>query len=833
MTNNTGIMLRDYQAEICSRVEDALGKERSVMMQMPTGTGKTVVLAELVKRYLNKSLELREKSLEKRELNSKLNSISYPHCQVVIVAHRIELIEQTGEHLERYGIDYGIIAGGRKAKEIKPVMIASIQTLARGRNLDLDVVRKDSSLSAILSPSLVIIDEAHHAVAKTYRMLWEAWPEAKFLGLTATPYRMSGEGFTDLFDMMVMSWDMRRFVAEGWLATFDYYSIRPDSEQQQVIDGMRKRGADGDYQTKEMRDKLDVRPSIERLFETFEKYAFDKKGIIYAIDIAHAEHIAAFYRSQGIEARTISSKTPMDIRKNIIDVFRKSSFPEGNSSGKILENHPPSPSFPLKKGLHRFPQNPLSPQGTGDLKPGRLGLYEQQSSRPQGAACGLPTQQSCDYLIQVLVSVDLFSEGFDCPDVEFIQMARPTLSLAKYLQMVGRGMRLSPSKANCIILDNVGLYRTFGLPTSDRDWEGYFVGDADDLTTIRDESKAIGALRFSTSDIKYDTDEDREVVRIVTHDELAARFVNTVSEGFIRKKKGKTWVCKDTVTGIEFERHPKVIEYRGMEMLTTDYETYYPRIRSQWIDVSHGINVKALETQAGDGLSWKMLYVSLSSPDKVYRLQEVLHNDMRVYKDETGTTYFQQDLDHTPVSEKEAGGRHAFMDYCDRQKAAWLAAVEQVKHRFLDESFSTDEWQREHNAMVEEDGELCHVIYEEHGERREVWADRKTGFYCLHKPVARRRGFVELLYDGDMVFVRNIYHERYIPYRNWEIKADGRLCTIGNRLYMREKPDVEGYRILRRSGDFVMFVVQGNNPKIYDQTYTIINKMGREVEIKE
>ena len=388
MTNNTGIMLRDYQAEICSRVEDALGKERSVMMQMPTGTGKTVVLAELVKRYLNKSLELREKSLEKRGLNSKLNSISYPHCQVVIVAHRIELIEQTGEHLERYGIDYGIIAGGRRAKEIKPVMIASIQTLARGINLDLDVVRKDSSLSAILSPSLVIIDEAHHAVAKTYRMLWEAWPEAKFLGLTATPYRMSGEGFTDLFDMMVMSWDMRRFVAEGWLATFDYYSIRPDSEQQQVIDGMRKRGADGDYQTKEMRDKLDVRPSIERLFETFEKYAFDKKGVIYAIDIAHAEHIAAFYRSQGIEAQAISSKTPMDIRKNIIDVFRKSSFPEGNSSGNIFENHPPSPSLPLKKGLHRFPLNPLSPQGTGDLKPGRPGLYSQTSARPQGVARG-------------------------------------------------------------------------------------------------------------------------------------------------------------------------------------------------------------------------------------------------------------------------------------------------------------------------------------------------------------------------------------------------------------------------------------------------------------
>ena len=67
--------------------------------------------------------------------------------------------------------------------------------------------------------------------------------------------------------------------------------------------------------------------------------------------------------------------------------------------------------------------------------------------------------------IQVLVNVDIFSEGFDCPDVEFVQLARPTLSLAKYLQMVGRGLRVAKGKKNCVIIDNVGLYRVFGLPS--------------------------------------------------------------------------------------------------------------------------------------------------------------------------------------------------------------------------------------------------------------------------------------------------------------------------------------------------------------------------------
>ena len=100
-------MLRDYQIEICEKVNEAFEAHRSVMMQMPTGTGKTVVLASLVKQYLDKSLELREISLEKRENNSKLDTISYQFCQVLIVAHRIELIDQIGEHLRGYGIHSG------------------------------------------------------------------------------------------------------------------------------------------------------------------------------------------------------------------------------------------------------------------------------------------------------------------------------------------------------------------------------------------------------------------------------------------------------------------------------------------------------------------------------------------------------------------------------------------------------------------------------------------------------------------------------------------------------------------------------------------------------
>ena len=284
-------MLRDYQIDICSRVREAFEKHRSVMMQMPTGTGKTEVLAEMVRQFLHDNTD----------------------SAVVIVAHRKELVEQIQNTLKKiFFFENSPVPSAEGATAHISVM--SIQWLSR----NIDMVRK--------KPDLVIIDEAHHALAKTYQMLWTAWPEAKFLGLTATPYRMSGDGFTDLFEVLVDSWSVKQFIADGWLSPYDYYSIRPDSEEQQEIDSLKKRGADGDYQMKELREKLDVRPSIERLFESFERFAFDKKGIVYAIDIPHAEHIAEYYRLQGVNAVAISSKTPTAERQRLLALFKSNNL---------------------------------------------------------------------------------------------------------------------------------------------------------------------------------------------------------------------------------------------------------------------------------------------------------------------------------------------------------------------------------------------------------------------------------------------------------------------------------------------------------------------------
>ncbi len=407
-----GEVLRDYQREMLGRINEAWKSCRSVMVQMPTGTGKTVLMSEVIR--------------------SERLKVKGEKCRILVVAHRRELIEQIQDQIKRTEeqkdldrrtkeqIDLDRRTEGQKNKdrgaEEQVVYVESIQKLARA---------KEGDPLFAMNFSLIIVDEAHHAVAKTYRRLWEMWPEAKFLGLTATPCRLSGEGFENLFDVLLQSEDIQWFIDKGWLSDFEYVSARPDSLMMHQIGGLKKRGADGDYQTKEMATVMDVPESIAHLYDSYEAFAQGKKGIVYAINQEHARHIAAYYASKGVNCAVIDSTTPTSERDAIVEAYKTS-------------------------------------------------LWGQAPR--QSATWGLAPGVSRKGQVDVIVNVDIFSEGFDCPEVEFIQLARPTLSLNKYLQQVGRGMRVSEGKECVLILDNVGLYQMFGLPTDARDWRLMFEG---------------------------------------------------------------------------------------------------------------------------------------------------------------------------------------------------------------------------------------------------------------------------------------------------------------------------------------------------------------------
>ena len=449
-------MQRDYQIDICSRVSEAFEHHRSVMVQMPTGTGKTVVLAELVKR-----LKMKNEGLK-----------------ILIVAHRRELVEQIKATIKRMKMDS------------RNITVESIQTISR-RIDALDFI-----------PSLVVIDEAHHALAKTYKMMWDVWPDARFLGLTATPCRLNGKGFTDLFDVLVQSWDIPTFIKEKWLSTFDFVSIKSDGVTQRLIDSLQKRGADGDYQNKEMDMLLNKKPSIERLYRSLEEYGKDRKGIVYAINISHAQKITKLYQENGVKAIAIDSKTPATERQQDIEAFKK-----------------------------------------GD--------------------------------IQVLVNVDIFSEGFDCPDVEFVQLARPTLSLAKYLQMVGRGLRVAKGKKNCVIIDNVGLYRVFGLPSQVWNWNAMFEGK---LKVGKKKETAKEREFFLKVQDDIQINPDSEMMMVMSHEELMQslryrEFVDCNDDfAIVKLPDGKM-----TVVNRQGEQVIEPGNYYDMKFLQGNILSYRPR----------------------------------------------------------------------------------------------------------------------------------------------------------------------------------------------------------------------------------------------------------------
>ena len=277
-------MLRDYQREMKDRLETAWKKYRSVMVQMPTGTGKTYLMAEVIR---GEKIEVRG---ENSEVRGERAEVRGENGGVLIVAHRVELIGQISQTLDSFGVPHGVI--DRWTKDIDEVtsehqvVVASIQTLSRR------IQNTDGTDFTDFLPKVVIVDEAHHAVAKTYRLLWDVWPEAKFLGLTATPCRLDYTGFTDLFDTLLESYSIQRFIDKGWLSDFEYVSVTPDNMLVGRIAGLKKRGVDGDYQTKEMATVMDSPESIAHLYRSYEQFAKGKKGIIYAVSREHAQHIA-------------------------------------------------------------------------------------------------------------------------------------------------------------------------------------------------------------------------------------------------------------------------------------------------------------------------------------------------------------------------------------------------------------------------------------------------------------------------------------------------------------------------------------------------------------
>lgn len=702
------IQLYDYQVEMKQRIETAFKEYQSIMVQMPTGTGKTHLLASVVNSYVQKST---------RNI-------------VWIIAHRRELVSQIERTISLFGMEVN-----HKKPETCQVRVYSIQWLSK--HLD-DVKGK---------PALIIVDEAHHALAKTYSSTLDAYPKAKKMGLTATPCRLNGNGFTDLFDTLLTAQPINDFIKAGYLAPFDYVSIPSESEEVHKIDAMVKRGADGDYSVNEMSEVLDTRPSIERLYKTLKEFADGKKGIVYAIDIAHATHIAEYYQSKGLRAEVVTSKTKEAERDKLVN-----GFSEG--------------------------------------------------------------------LLDILIGVDIFSEGFDCPDVEFIQMARPTLSLAKYQQQVGRGLRIHKDKKYCMILDNVGLYRLFGSPANDRNWQAMFEGREKGKGEEIAQRGAYMRMMESYKSLSFSSDNDTEMVVLARHDELQERIelgkilkTMVLRDGFVKQFKLGWKVANNYIRkGTQFQVF-KYIESRkfGYELLKSNLGTYYTLNEKTEELIRVGSNdpwsehvsqaVKRNPSFRNDKVPCKL---SMAKGEYLWPPEYLSENDVLVFKD---TSFLQK-------GEEVLSGAYKILKPVKlglrvfRDSLGFYGIMNQDGSYYL-------MWDKEF-VDLKEDG-IAMVLDKRDDKLKYVNVYTMQEF--TEKPEVIKCGFVELLKINEQYFVQKARAVTGIPLRMSQIEHNDSVFLF-----------LDYYVILKKSPRKVYYISERIIGNDREYKYKLIDVRNGEVE---
>ena len=354
--------LRDYQVDLIAQIEAAIAQgHRRIMLQLPTGAGKTRCFVELVK-------------------NHRFAPYADGVHNCLIIAHRKELIEQAIEALGRElgtTSDIGVIKAGYTPDSSCPIQVASIQTLIRRK---------------FPPAGLVIVDEAHHATAKTYETILKHYSQSIILGVTATPIRTDGKGFKDRFDILIKGPSIRELTAKQHLCPFRLFAY--------YIQRINLRNVStraGDYDLHQLADAVATSQVRADLVKTWEQYARGKRTVIFAVNTKLSKEYTEAYCRAGYAAEHIDGETPEAERTAILTRFR-----EGET--------------------------------------------------------------------QILCNCNIVTEGFDLPEMECVQIVRPTKSLCLWLQMVGRSLRYSEGKIAAIILDHTDNYLRLGLPDAERNW---------------------------------------------------------------------------------------------------------------------------------------------------------------------------------------------------------------------------------------------------------------------------------------------------------------------------------------------------------------------------
>lgn len=271
--------LRPYQERLIDETRQALRKHRRVLMQAPTGAGKTAITVFMMGRAADSG---------KRSM---------------FIVHQNELLSQTSKALWKQKLEHGMIASGKSFSRL-PAQVASVQTLVR-------------RLEQYPEPDLVIIDECHRSAARTYQAVLEAYPNAKVIGLTATPQRTDGKGLDDTYEALVQGPAIRQLIEAGYLS--DYEIFAPPS----TVDLSHVKTKMGDYDKRELEQTVDKPTITGDAVATYRKHASGKRCVVMCVSIRHAEHVMQSYQAAGVPAEMIEGSMTNKEREQTLGRFRR------------------------------------------------------------------------------------------------------------------------------------------------------------------------------------------------------------------------------------------------------------------------------------------------------------------------------------------------------------------------------------------------------------------------------------------------------------------------------------------------------------------------------
>ncbi len=340
-------VLRDYQQRALTSVLDAYKNgARSVLMVLPTAGGKTTTFATLMAQVPS----------------------------ALLLVHRRELATQAANRLREFGSDFGFIMAGEPSKPYAKIQIASVQTLIKRR---------------VPKASLVVCDEAHLSTAKTWQGIISQYPKARILGVTATPWRLSGKPLVGAYDACVVAATPSELREQGHLCGYTGFSyLAPDLSKVKTTGG--------DYNERQSSEAMRAPQVVDNIVEQWLKHASTLSTVVFAVTVEHSLELTAKFRAAGVAAEHLDGKTSAENRKAI------------------------------------------------------LRRVESGQTR-------------------VLSNVGVAVEGLDIPRLKCCVLARPTKSLARAIQMMGRVRRPWEGQA-ARIHDHAFNLKLHGLPDDDRDY---------------------------------------------------------------------------------------------------------------------------------------------------------------------------------------------------------------------------------------------------------------------------------------------------------------------------------------------------------------------------